>query len=171
MGITKGEKMKLYELNSAFINVRSMFEDGDVDQQAFTDTIEQIDLDIEEKIKNCVIMMREHDRNIESLKAEIDRLDKLVKSESAAAEWLEGYISQSMEATKKDKIDLGLFKLTLKAATKKTKVLDESKIPSEFFVTIPESKQLDKRALLAALKLGEIEGAELEDGKRALTIR
>jgi hypothetical protein len=64
-----------------------------------------------------------------------------------------------------------LFKLTLKAATKKTKVLDESKIPSEFFVTIPESKQLDKRALLAALKLGEIEGAELEDGKRALTIR
>ncbi|MBK8187627.1 MAG: siphovirus Gp157 family protein [Cellvibrio sp.] len=163
--------MKLYELNEAFINVRQMFEDGDIDQQAFTDTIKQIDLDIEEKIKNCVIMMREHDRNIETLKAEIDRLDKLVKSEAGAADWLEGYIYKSMVVTGKDKIDLGLFKLTLKAATQKTKILDESKIPSEFFVTIPESKQLDKRALLAALKLGEIAGAELEDGKRALTIK
>lgn len=171
MGITKGEKMKLYELNHAFVWVREMFECGDIDQQAFTDTIEQIDLDIEEKIKNCVIMMREHDRNIETLKAEIDRLDKMVKSEAAASDWLESYISRSMITTDKDKIDLGLFKLTLKAAIKKTKVLDESKIPSEFFITIPESKQLDKRALLAALKLGEIEGAELEDGKRALTIR
>ena len=52
MGIAKGEKMKLYELNEAFIAVRTMFEDGDIDQQAFTDTIEQIDIDIEEKIKN-----------------------------------------------------------------------------------------------------------------------
>lgn len=163
--------MKLYELSHAFVVVREMFEDGDIDQQAFTDTIEQIDLDFEEKIKNCVIMMREHDRNIETLKAEIDRLDKMVKSEAAATDWIEGYISRSMIITGKDKIDLGLFKLTLKAAAQKTKVLDESKIPSEFFVTIPELKLLDKRALLAALKLGEIAGAELEEGKRALTIK
>ena len=163
--------MKLYELNHAFVWVREMFECGDIDQQAFTDTIEQIDLDIEEKIKNCVIMMREHEINVATIKLEIDRLNKLAKAELAAAEWLEGYISQSMEVTKKDKIDLGLFKVTLNKAAKKTKIVDESKIPSQFWEIIPESKQLDKRALLAALKLGEIAGAELEDGKRALTIR
>lgn len=163
--------MKLYELNEAFVAVRTMFEDGEIDQQAFTDTIEQIDIDIEEKIKNCVIMMREHDSNAQRIKEEIDRLEKLAKAENAAAEWLEGYISRSMEATNKDKIDLGLFKLTLKAPTKKTEILDESKIPSQFWVTIPETKQLDKRALLAALKLAPVDGAELIDGKRALQVR
>lgn len=163
--------MKLYELNMAFITVREMFEDGDIDQQAFTDTIEQIDIDIEEKIKNCVIMMREHESNLQRLKDEIARLEKLAKSEQAAAEWLEGYISQSMEATEKDNLDLGIFKLTLKKAAKKTNILDESKIPSDFWVTIPETKQLDKKSLLAALKIAPIEGAELADGKRALQVR
>lgn len=163
--------MKLYELNMAFITVREMFEDGDIDQQAFTDTIEQIDIDIEEKIKNCVIMMREHESNLQRLKDEIARLEKLAKSEQSAAEWLEVYISKSMEATEKDNLDLGIFKLTLKKAAKKTNILDESKIPSDYWVTIPETKQLDKKSLLAALKIAPIEGAELVDGKRALQVR
>ena len=163
--------MKLYELNQAFIAVRTMFEDGDIDQQAFTDTIEQIDIDIEEKIKNCVIMMREHDSNLQRLKSEIERLEKLATSEEAAADWLEGYISQSMEATKKDNIDLGIFKLTLKKAAKRTNILDESKIPSAYWVTIPEAKVIDKKALMAALRTAPVEGAELVDGKRALQVR
>lgn len=163
--------MKLYELNMAFITVREMFENGDIDQEAFADTIEQIDIDIEEKIKNCVIMMREHESNMQNIKEEIARLDKLARAELAAADWLEGYISQSMETTEKDSLDLGIFKLTLKKAAKKTNILDESKIPSDYWVTIPETKQLDKKALLAALKIAPIEGAELVDGKRALQVR
>lgn len=163
--------MKLYELSEAFHNVSELFNDGMIDQQAFTDTIEQIEIDLEEKIKNCVMMYKQHQANIQMLNTEIERLGALATKEEHAAEWLENYIAQSMLKTNKDRFDLGLFKLTLKQPTKKTNIIDESKIPSDFWVTIPESKRVDKSALLAALKLGEVEWAELVDGKRALIIK
>jgi len=163
--------MKLYELSEAFHNVSELFNDGFIDQKAFTDTIEQIEIDIEEKVKNCVIMLRRHDANLNLINSEIERLQCLARREEENFGWLEQYISNSMLKTNKDKFDLGLFKLTLKQPTKKTNIIDESKIPNDFWVTVPETKRLDKSALLAALKLGEVEGAELVDGKRALIIK
>lgn len=155
----------------AFITVREMFENGDIDQQAFTDTIEQIDIDIEEKIKNCVILMREHEAKLGVIVNEMERLQRMAEKEEEAADWLRGYISRSMEQTNRDKMDLGLFKLTLKQPTKKTEIFDESAIPDQYFVVIPEMKRVDKASLAAALKLGEVPGASLIDGKRALLIK
>ena len=72
---------------------------------------------------------------------------------------------------KKDKVDLGIFKLTLKKASLKLGSIDESKIPESCLIIVPESKKLDKRMLLSMVKNEAIEGIELVETERALIIK
>ena len=76
-----------------------------------------------------------------------------------------------MLALDKDKADLGLFKLTLRKATDKLGTIDESKVQGQFWITIPESKKLDKKALLAYVKVNDMDGVELTKSERSLTIK
>lgn len=163
--------MKLYEISEQFKQVQALFDNGDIDAQTLSDTVEGISLEFEDKARNCLMMARELEATSDGIKKEIDRLKALQKSIDSNADWLLDYIKTNMESTNQDKLDLGLFKVTLRAPTKAVNVLDESKLAAQFFRIIPESKAVDKVALAAALKLGAIEGAELVDGKRSLLIK
>lgn len=163
--------MKLYEISQEFLNLQSLLESGEIDQDTFNDTIEAIDCAFEDKARNCMMIKRQLEADSESIKAEIERLSVLKKSAEASAERITDYLRDNMATTGKDKLDLGLFKLTLRQPTKKLDVLDESLIPAEYWVVVPETKRVDKAGLTAALKLGEIEGARLIDGERALLIK
>lgn len=163
--------MKLYEISDQFKALRLMFDNGEIDADTLKDTLAGIDLEFEDKARNCLMMARELEATSEGIKKEIDRLKSLQKSVDSNSEWLLDYIKLNMEATGKDKLDLGLFKVTLRAPAKAVNIIDDSKIPAEYFRVIPESRQVDKTALSAALKLNKIEGAELIDGKRSLLIK
>lgn len=163
--------MKLYEISEQFKSIQAMFDNGDIDAETLKDTLEDIESEFEDKARNCLMMARDIESTSDGIKKEIDRLKSLQKQVDSNAEWLLDYIKFNMEVTKQDKLDLGLFKVTLRAPTKAVSVIDESKIPAEFFRVIPESKQVDKVALSAALKLHAVEGAELIDGKRSLLIK
>lgn len=163
--------MKLYELNNAFISIRKMFDDGEIDHQTFEDSMDAIGEESESKLLNCMMMMREFESNVSAVNKEIERLQSIGNQEIKKVEWLKEYIKKSMLIQGNDKIDLGLFKLTLKQPTKKVEVLDESKLPSHFFVVVPETRRVDKLALSSALKLSPVEGAQLIDSERALLIK
>ncbi|MEG7660770.1 hypothetical protein, partial [Listeria monocytogenes] len=61
--------------------------------------------------------------------------------------------------------------LTLKKPSLKLpNEINESELPAEYFKVIPESKTLDKVALLSAVKSGKV-NIELVEGKRALLIK
>jgi len=51
-----------------------------------------------------------------------------------------------------------------------TKV-DESKLDEKYFSVIPESRKLDKKALLKDAKVSSINGVKLTESKRSLTIK
>ena len=163
--------MKLYEISEQFINLQKMFEDGEIDADTLSDTLAGIDLDFEAKARNCMMIKQSLTHDSLAIGAEIDRLKSLQKQVDNNAESMIEYIKHNMIAAKKDNLDLGIFKLTLRKATKVVSVIDESKIPPQYFKTIPESKQLEKAELKKALEAGYIEGAELVDGKRALLIK
>lgn len=106
------------------------------------------------------------------LEAEIKRMKYLKEPIDSAAEKLEEYVRSCMVNAKMDKLDLGIFGLTLRKASQIAEAVDESKIPDKYFKTIPETKQLVKSELLKDLKEGvKIEGAKLGEGKRALLIK
>jgi len=172
VGAAKGGKiMKLYEISEQFRNLQSLLDDELIDAQPFSDTLETIEADFTDKARNCVMMQRELEMGLAAIKAEKDRLIKLERSQNAAIERIEEYLRHNMEVTNHDKLDLGIFSLTLKKASLKLpNEINESELPQEYFKVIPESKSLDKVALLSAAKAGKV-NIELVEGKRALLIK
>jgi hypothetical protein len=163
--------MKLYEIAPEYNDLMQLIEAGELTAEAAEDTLQAMNFAFEDKARSCVMIVRQLQADSAGISAEIDRLKKLQKSTDSSAESLLEYVKHEMMFTHKEKLDLGIFKLSLRAATKAVSVLDESKIPSEYFRVIPESKAVDKVALASALKVGDIEGAELVDGKRSLIIK
>ena len=163
--------MKLYEISEQFRNLQALFDDEMIDAQSFSDTLESIEADFTDKARNCVMMQRELEMRLSAIKAEKDRLSKLERSQNGAIERIEEYLRHNMEVTQHDKLDLGIFSLTLKKASLKLpNEINESELPAEYFKVIPETKTLDKVALLSAAKSGKV-NIELVEGKRALLIK
>lgn len=163
--------MKLYEISDEYRELLSLVDNEELTADMIADTLDAIETEFETKARQCVAVLREIEGAATVAKAEADRLVNLSKSYQNSADRLKDYIRGNMEATQKEKLDLGIFKLTLKKPTQIVTVEDESKVPADYWRVIPETRQIDKRALLADLKNGQIDGAHLEDGKRALLIR
>ena len=164
--------MKLYEIANNYQQVLQLAEAGELDEQTTKDTLESISGEFTDKARNCMMIVRQLESDSAGIKAEIDRLKLLQAQTDKAAESLKDYIKYGMESTGCDKVDLGIFKLTLKAASKAVEVFDESALPQDYFVVVPETKKPDKTLISKAIKDGfGVPGAKLIDGKRALLIK
>lgn len=163
--------MKLYEIADEYNQLLQLVDAGELTAEMIKDTLESIDAEFENKARNCMMIVAQLDSDSEGINAQIERLKVLKKSVDTSRESLAEYVKNGMLSIGKDKLDLGIFKLSIRAPSKAVNILDESKIPSQFWRIIPESKVVDKNSLSAALKFGNIEGAELVDGKRSLTIK
>lgn len=78
-------------------------------------------------------------------------------------------IETAINISGRAKIETPSGTVSIKAVAEKAIVTDEAKIPSRFWVAQPP--KLDKKALLNALKEGEVEGAELSNGGTTIQIR
>jgi len=164
--------MRLYDIASEFVAIRDLLESGEIDEQAAKDTLDGIEMSFNEKLKNCLMLMRDFESTSVALEVEIGRIKSLQQSAEKSAESLKKYVSDCMELSGNDKVDIGLFKLTLKAPTKAVEIYEERAIPDKFFAVVPETRRPDKKAIADAIKSGEeIFGARLVDGKRALLIK
>lgn len=162
---------KLYELTGEMLEIQSMLDAGEMAYDDLKDQIEATNAQYEDKCR-AVLMMRQNALGaVSAIQSEIDRLTALKESPKRDAEWLESYLKESMIALEKDKLDLGIFKVTLRKASVQLGEVDESKIPQEFFEFIPATTKLDKRKLLASAKISPIEGVTLGESKRGLTIK
>lgn len=163
--------MKLYDIRNDYLGLLALADEGGLTHEAIADTVEALDHEFADKARNCLMVVKHLEGQANTAKAEYERLKALSDSYARQADSLKEYVRLNMEALNKDKLDLGIFKLTLKKPTITADVLDESKIPAQYFTVMPETKKLDKRTLLADLKDHPIEGAELKPGKRALLIK
>lgn len=164
--------MKLYEIANNYQKVLQLAESGELDDQTAKDTLESISGEFSEKAKNCMMIVRQLEADGAGIKSEIDRLKLLQEQTEKSAESLKDYIKAGMESVGSDKLDLGLFKLTLKAPSKAVEIVDSNLIPADYWRVVPETKAVDKSLLSTMMKNGkEIPGAKLIDGKRALLIK
>lgn len=163
--------MKLYDIRNDYLGLLALAEDGELTHDAIADTVEALDHEFEDKARNCMMVVKHLEGQAEVAKKEYERLKALSDSYAKQSDSLKDYVRLNMQALEKDKMDLGIFKLTLKKPTMTAEVLDESKVPGDYFTVVPETKKLDKRALLSDLKNGPVEGAELKEGKRALLVK
>jgi len=164
--------MRLYDIAQEYLQLLQLVDAGELTAEMVADTLESINASFDIKARNCVMVVAELDKDLAGIQVQIDRLTALKKSTESSRENLVEYVKNGMLTTGKVNLDLGLFKLSIRAATKQLPAeIDSTLIPLDCFTVIPQEWKIDRRALLAAVKIKPIAGIELVDSKRSLTIK
>ena len=153
----------LYELEGIYAQLQTM----ELDDETFNDTLESIDFK-ENFAQSCewfIKMQRNAEADAERFKAEKDAFAKKQKEAEARAERFKERIKEAMMLTNQQKIDTGLFKLSLRK-TESVTVFDQSKLSDEFLKVKVEP---NKAEIKKAIKSGQVVlGAELTEGRSVI---
>lgn len=150
----------IYTLNKDYAELSAMLEAAETEEeiQAIQDTLEMINVSIEEKLENTAKYMVNVEADIQGIKAEIDRLNKVKKSKESTIETLKNNIEYSMKQKGIEKLEVGTFKAGYRKS-ESVEITNLDIIPADF--TKVEIKA-DKTAIKKAIKAGEVvEGAEV----------
>lgn len=151
----------IYELNKDYAELSAMLEAAETPEEieAIQNTLEMLDLSIEEKIENTAKYMVNVESDIQGLKTEIDRLTKIKKAKENAVERLKNNIEYAMKQKGIEKLEVGTFKAGYRKS-ESVEIINLDVIPADF--TKVEIKA-DKTAIKKAIKAGEVvEGAEIK---------
>lgn len=157
--------MNLYELTQNYLHVLEMAENGD----DLADTLESLEDAIEVKAENTAKVIKQLEANAEMLANEAKRLSERKSAIENNVRNLKSYLQEQLEKCGKSKIKGEIFTVAIQNNPQSVEVVDETKIPIEFFVE--QAPKLDKKTLLQHLKNAEqIPGAELRQSQ-SLRIR
>lgn len=147
----------LYELTENYQHVLDLAEQ--LDAEVLKDTLDSIDEAIEVKVENTAKVIKELEGKASTIDVEIKRLQDRKSTLVNNSKGIKEYLQTEMEKVGKTKIKGELFNIGIQNNPVSVNVLNESLIPEGFFV--PQSANLDKKALKEELKHGDIPGAEL----------
>lgn len=151
----------IYELNKNYMELTAMLEAAETPEEieAIQNTLEMLDLSIEEKIENTAKYIINVESDIQGIKAEIYRLNKVKKSKESTIETLKNNIEYSMKQKGIEKLEVGTFKAGYRKS-ESVEILNLDVIPADY--TKVEIKA-DKTAIKKAIKAGEtVEGAQIQ---------
>lgn len=144
--------MQLYELTEMYLNLKDM----DIEEGDLNSALENIDDEIETKADNIAKVLRDFDGDIEALKSEEERLAKKRKAIENRQRQLKEYLQNAMLVLDKRKFKTELFSFNIQKNAPSLKILDESKIPEDYYKI---EKKLNKNDLKEAVKNGLFEDA------------
>ncbi len=142
--------MTLYELTEEYQQLMEFAEDPSVDPETLADTLEGLQGEIEFKADNYGKVIRSLEGDAAALEVEIERLSYNLKSIRNNITSIKKNLEDSMIAMDQKKIKTNLFSFNIQKNAPSLDVLDESKVPAEFFVE--QAPKLDRRAALAFVK-------------------
>lgn len=151
----------IYDLNKNYQEVAALLETAETEEemQAINDTLEMLDVSIEEKVENTAKYIKNVESDIEGIKAEINRLTALKKQKERNTEWLKTNIEYALKTKGIDKLEVGTFKCGYHKS-EKTIVDDVNKLPDEL-------KKVEYKPMAAEIKKyikehGSLDGARIE---------
>ena len=153
--------MKLYELNESFQQIQTLIEEG---QDGLQDTLESIELAIEEKLENIGKVIKNLEAEASAFKEEEKRLADRRRSLENHIKHLKQYAENSMVVTGDKKIKAGLFTFAIQKNPPSVSVFNDVIVPKKYYV--PVDPKLDKTKIKEDLKNGEnIPGVELKQSE------
>lgn len=156
--------MHLYELTEIYRNLMDL----DLEEEELESHLKNVEDEIEVKADNIAKVLKEMEGDRDSLNTEIQRLMGKKQSLERRMDRLKDYLEESMRAVHKTKFKTALFSFNIQRNAPSLRILDESKIPEDFYRI---EKKLNKKELKEALKKGLYgDAAELVQGE-SLRIR
>lgn len=153
--------MHLYEIDGRIAQVieNGFALDGETGEVFTSDELEELEASREQKLEAVGLFIKDLQAEVEAFKAEEKALADRRRAKENRLKELKEYASWSMQTHGDAKIDTPKVRLSFRRS-KKTEIVDEAKIPSEFKTTV-ETVKIDKTALGKALDSGQaIEGAK-----------
>lgn len=110
--------------------------------------------------------------NTAALDIEIKRLQARKKAAENLDKRLKEFIALCLRQADRKKVEFDTFTVALQKNPASADIENEAMIPAKFLTIVPEQKVVDKKAVLDALKKGEVvEGATLINDRTHLRIR
>ncbi len=157
--------MTLYEIQETMIDNLNIFlesEGSEFDQEVYEEIMNILKIELSNKSSNILKYLNNLQADLEQIKLEKQRLDKIKKSKESKYNKLSDYIISVMKNLDKAKIETDIGNYALRKSTK-VEILDEKLIPEEYF-NISIDKTVDKLTLKEILKSQEIPGVRLATG-------
>lgn len=134
--------MKLYEITEKLQVLEAMLEEAeeDVSLEAIQDTLEAVEMELEEKVENILKLAKSFEVTSEAYKTERQRLQKLEQSAAKKAEQLKTYITVTLtqagfDHKNKRKLQTSLGKVGFQKNPPTIEITDFNKVKELF----PES--------------------------------
>ena len=145
----------IYELTDDFLRLLEMAEDPETDPQAFEDTLEGLEYEIEIKAEGYAKVIKQLDSDAAGLDAEIKRLQAKKSAIANAQDRMKRTLEGAMIATGKVKFKTDLFSFGIQKNPPSVELDEEhlELIPIEYL--IPQDPKPDKKRMLAELKDGK----------------
>lgn len=156
----------LYELEDNLKLIQSMIEEG-ADESIFDEALENIKLDLADKLEGYAMVIKNIESDVEGYKAEEKRLSTRRKSMESKIKRMKENMKQAMITANEEKINGERFSFTVKKNPPSLNLVDESIIPKEFLIQV--EPKIDNAAIKERLLNEEvIPGAEITQGKSIL---
>lgn len=127
--------MTLYELSEQYQNLLAMIDE--IPEDAFADTLEALNGEIEEKIDGIVSVMKTLTAEAEAISREREALDQRVKTKEKHVERLKGYLKSYMTTAGVGKVETPRNMISIAQCSPKV-VIDDA-----FYAWAVESKRVD----------------------------
>lgn len=162
----------LYTLTTEFLQVANQLEEMELDQTTIADTLESLELPIEEKAENIIKYAKNIQAMAEARKNESKRLAELAAADTKRADRLLGYLDDSLRMLGKKKLTAGVFQVSYRKGVEVVKV-DTERLPKEYWnAPEPVAVPLGKPELKKMLKEGKtIEGVSLVRNPDSLVVK
>ncbi len=157
--------MTLYEIQETMIDNLNIFlesEGSEFDQEVYEEIMNILKIELSSKSSNILKYLNNLQADLEQIKLEKQRLDKIKKSKESKYNKLSDYIISVMTNLDKAKIETDIGNYALRKSTK-VEILDEKLIPEEYF-NISIDKTVNKVTLKEVLKSQEVPGVRLSIG-------
>lgn len=151
----------LYQLTDQWVQVSDLLQSGEYDEQTLKDTLEAIQVSLEEKVDGYAAVIKNFDAENVAIDLEIKRLQERKRINVNAISRLKENLMYSLEQTGQKKIKTALNTATIRNNAASLDVTSEDNIPKEFY--IEQDPKLDKRELLRYVKEnGEFDGVKIK---------
>ena len=157
----------LYKLTEEYRELENM----DLDAETLADTLELLEGEFDAKADAICHVLANLSAMSGAAYMEAARLSTRSNMIDMRAEKLKDYLRESMEKLGKKKIESAKFTISCVAGRDKVGEVDDFVLSKVYYTIIPASEKLDKKMLLAELKKGDVEGAELIKSKSSLRIK
>lgn len=106
--------MKLYELTTDFLGFVEAVDNDEIPEEAIADTLESIELAIEDKADNMACLLKNLDAEITAFKTEENRLAERRKAKEKTYDRIKEYLAENLQRVGIDKMETVRNKITFR---------------------------------------------------------